>query len=148
MTPEQRAKLNALAEAARPQPIGDDDDWGSDRQIDAEIAFHNYVSDDLGVNTEDMQCAKASSEDMINEALRRVEMAHLCDELSDYCVLHNLPLMSADELVCELQAVRGGETSAYVSDQVSDMTAHIQWLSAFIQRWEAWEAWREWYPRP
>jgi hypothetical protein len=99
MTPEQRQKLETLATAAFPI---NDDDWGSDRQIDAENAFHIFVSDDLGVNTDDMQTAKASSEDMINEALRRAEEKHLCNELVAYCAANNLPGMSADEILAEL----------------------------------------------
>ena len=87
ITTDQRAKLEAMAEAARPQPIFPEgrerdggDDWGSDRQIEAENEFHIYASDDLGIDTEDMATAKATSEDMINETLRRAEMAFLCAE--------------------------------------------------------------------
>ena len=51
MTNEQRTKLLDLAAAARPQPTfpenrerDGDDDWGSERQIAAENAFHQYCA--------------------------------------------------------------------------------------------------------
>jgi hypothetical protein len=145
MTPEQREKLEALAAAARPI---NDDEWGSERQIAAENAFHVFVSAELGADTEDMQTAKALSVEMIDEALRRVEMIHLCDEMNAYCDAHKLPHMSADELVCELQAIRDGEKSEFIEGQVADVGAHIKWLSDFISRWDAWTSWRRWQPRP
>lgn len=86
---EKRAKLYAMAAAAMPQPIfpegGDErnggDDWGSKRQIEAANEFHIYVSDTLGIDTEDMATAKADAEDMINEACRRAEFKLIFDEL-------------------------------------------------------------------
>lgn len=87
---EKRAKLYEMAEAAKPQPIfpdGDErnggDDWGSERQIEAANAFHIFVSDDLGVDTDDMQTAKADTIDLINEACRRAEAQLIVEELQE-----------------------------------------------------------------
>jgi len=75
MTDEQRKKLHALAEAARPQPIfppgnrerDGGDDWGSDRQAAAEEAFHIFARE-LGIDISD---ADMATEEMIDEVLRR-----------------------------------------------------------------------------
>jgi hypothetical protein len=79
MTNEQRTKLLELAAAARPQPTfpenrerDGDDDWGSERQIDAENAFHEYAHTVLGINFTD-PTEKETTEEMINRVLRRAE---------------------------------------------------------------------------
>jgi hypothetical protein len=76
MTNEQRTKLLDLAAAARPQPTfpdnrerDGDDDWGSERQIDAENAFHQYCAE-LGLDTDDLP-DKATGDELIDEMLRR-----------------------------------------------------------------------------
>lgn len=140
MTPEQRTKLETMAAAARAEIAADED-------FEAQNAFHEFVSDDLGVNTEDMQTAKAGPEELLDEALRRVEEKHLCDELNDYCDTHKLPKMSADDLVCEILAADEHD-SKIIAEPVSDSAVHRAWLSGFIQRWEEWEEWRSWSPRP
>jgi hypothetical protein len=65
------------------------------------------------------------------------EMDRLCAELGAYCDQQGLPAMSADELVCELQAIRGGGASAYIKTAPTNIDACIQWLSDFILRWDA-----------
>lgn len=73
------AKLVELADAARPTS---DDDWGSERQIAAENAFFAAIGPN---ETEDNPnsvlgqdfyrwCLKATSEEMIDEALRRLRV--------------------------------------------------------------------------
>lgn len=49
--------------------------------------------------------------------------AELCQELETFCNFEGLPLRCAMELIHE---------------EISD--SQRQWLSAFVQRWEAWEA--------
>jgi len=144
MTPQQKEQLMQLAEAARPQPIfpeGSDernggDDWGGERQIEAENAFHVFVSAELGVDTDDMATAKAGTEEMINECLRRAEMAHLCGELNAYCTTHGLPHLSADELLNELYSAEPRNA------------AHCEWVNNFLGRWDGWLAWKPWHPYP
>ena len=133
MTSEQIATLDAMAKDARPI---NDDDWGSERQINASNAFHIYASADLGIDTEDMATAKATCEEMIDETLRRARMIHLCEEYQAWLKAHNLPAMSADELLVEIQW----------SDNPNK--AHMDWLMGFIARWDAWTKWREWHPEP
>jgi len=61
-------------------------------------------------------------------------------ELGQFCGINGLPEMSADELLCELQAVKSGEASAFVAP--GSWTAHReQYLTNFIERWN--EAERE-----
>jgi hypothetical protein len=67
-----------MAAAARPI---DDDDWGSDRQIEAENAFFGACPHDADGNvfSEDFEnyCLKATTDEMIDEALRlwrRIEL--------------------------------------------------------------------------
>ena len=57
--------LETLAQAARPTS---DDDWGSERQIDAENAFF-AAAGDLGADFEQF-ALKATSDEAIDEALR------------------------------------------------------------------------------
>ncbi len=64
--------LAALASAARPI---DDDDWGSDRQIEAENAFFQKIETILSEAAwEELTdyCLKATSDEAIDEALRQV----------------------------------------------------------------------------
>lgn len=63
-------ELFQLAQAARPIT---DDDWGSDRQIEAENAFFDYVKTQLPVPLWDeleAYCLKATTDEMVDEALR------------------------------------------------------------------------------
>lgn len=147
ITPEQLEKLKILAEAARPHPTFPDgnrerdggDDWGSERQIEAANAFHVFVSDDLGIDTEDMATAKASAEEMIDEALRRVEELVLCQEYAEWHEHPSTtayPAMCARELQHELMAM---------DPQPEE---HLRWLTDFCDRWERWEQWRPWHPKP
>lgn len=63
-----RAKLETLAEDARPKY---DADWGSVRQT---IAFNLFFDtmQEMGFNLDDFECMKASQDDMIDEALKRI----------------------------------------------------------------------------
>ncbi|WP_264048953.1 hypothetical protein [Methylobacterium flocculans] len=66
--------LDALAKSARPL---DDDDWGSDRQIEAENAFFGACEEEFSnLFDEDSAFAdfalKATSEERIDKALRLV----------------------------------------------------------------------------
>lgn len=110
---------------------------GTDRQIDAEIAFHNFVSDDLGVNTDDMQTAKATRDDMINEALRRAEEKHLLEEYEAWMADRKYENLCARELQHELMG-------ALAEQKPGDLV----WLCDFADRWERWEQWKEWDTSP
>lgn len=62
------AQLQELATAARPT---NDQDWGSERQLDAENAFFDaFARAGFGSPAFDAFCLKATSEEMIDEALR------------------------------------------------------------------------------
>ena len=65
MTQFTIAELTALAAAAHPI---NDDDWGTQRQIDAENAFWDACGD-LGADFE-RYSLKATSDEALNEALR------------------------------------------------------------------------------
>jgi hypothetical protein len=61
-----------LADSARPI---DDDDWGSDRQVTAQNKF--FIVIESLMSAEDFSdletwCLKATTDEMIDEALRRV----------------------------------------------------------------------------
>jgi DNA repair exonuclease SbcCD ATPase subunit len=87
---EKRAKLYAMAEAAMPQPIFPEgnrerdggDDWGSERQIEASNAFFEFA-ESIGADLDDLQTAKATIDDMINEACRRAEANLIVEELQE-----------------------------------------------------------------
>ena len=75
--------FKALAEAALPQPTFPDppherdgrDDWGSQRQIDAQNAFTDAVGELLTPKewaAYDHFCLKASTEEIVEEGLRLV----------------------------------------------------------------------------
>jgi hypothetical protein len=66
----------------------------------------------------------------------------LCDELAEYTEKHNLPRMSADELYHECWAVRDGEKSncippADTEERRKELNDAMDWLSDFIERWDA-----------
>ena len=67
--------IETLARAARPI---DDDDWGTDRQIEAENAFFEAAGD-LGPDFEAFS-NKATSNEMIDEALRILRARRTADE--------------------------------------------------------------------
>ncbi len=48
----------------------------------------------------------------------------LCEELKAYCAKHNLPFISADELLLELYS------------QEPRNEAHCAWVRDFIARWD------------
>jgi hypothetical protein len=65
-------KLEALAREARPL---DDDEWGSERQTQAQDAFFNFVKAHMHPRAyEDLEmwCLKATTDEMIDEATRRL----------------------------------------------------------------------------
>lgn len=64
---EQLAHFEQLAQAARPTS---DDDWGSERQIGAENVLWT-VAGVIGVELEDFETSKMTTDEMIDEALRR-----------------------------------------------------------------------------
>lgn len=77
--------FKALAAAALPQPTFPDppherdgkDDWGSERQIEAQNAFTDAVNDLLTpaeANAYDDYCLKATVEEFIEEGLRLVAL--------------------------------------------------------------------------
>lgn len=57
-----------LAQDARPTS---DADWGSSRQIDAENRFFRAVQA-FGIRIDSLDCAKATTDEMIDEAMKRV----------------------------------------------------------------------------
>jgi len=59
----------------------------------------------------------------------------LSAELRDYCTDHNLPQKSADELLADLLLQDAEEDS----DEAVEIPRHIDYLSAFVARWEATE---------
>jgi len=62
------ADLEALAREARPL---DDADWGTERQINAENAFFDAFHAAMGDTPDfDDWCLKATTDEMIDEALR------------------------------------------------------------------------------
>ncbi len=66
--------VEALAAKARPTS---DDDWGSDRQVEAQNTFFAAVKCILSdEDFEDLEewCLKATSDEMVDEALRRVRL--------------------------------------------------------------------------
>jgi hypothetical protein len=66
--------FNALAAQARPV---NDDDWGSERQIAAQNLFFNEVQKALPADqfdALDSYCLKATTDEMINEALRLLSL--------------------------------------------------------------------------
>ena len=52
------------------------------------------------------------------------QFSQLCDELEAYCMAHNLPLISADEIETD-------NNGNPLSPQ------NKQWLQNFIQKWDA-----------
>ncbi len=74
LTDAQMAALNTLADAARPV---DDDDWGSERQIQAQNAFFVRVEELLPRDQmADLEayCLKATTDEMVDEAMRVVAL--------------------------------------------------------------------------
>jgi hypothetical protein len=80
MTQDQYRTLLRMAANARPIT---DDDWGSERQVEAFNAFTVFVSDDLGVDTEDLATAKAGVEELVDENLRRGEQQRVREMLTE-----------------------------------------------------------------
>ena len=60
----------------------------------------------------------------------------LCAEYDAWLGANQLPSMCADELFCELCAVRDGEKSAFIADDYPVAQTQIEWVRAFMQRWE------------
>jgi hypothetical protein len=66
-------QLDALANAARPISVGDDNDWGSERQTTAQNDFFTVVEELMHpMAWEEFSdwCLKATTDEMIDEALR------------------------------------------------------------------------------
>ena len=69
------AKLQELAEEAKPIQTGnprEPDDWGSTRQLAAEIDFFDYVNQHYPeVMSDEFEsfCLKATTEEMVDEAV-------------------------------------------------------------------------------
>lgn len=73
MNKEKFIKLEEMAIAARPI---NESDWGSDRQIEAQNAFFEFVEEhfpEIMSNEFEAFCLKATSEEMINEAIANVQ---------------------------------------------------------------------------
>ena len=69
--------FQALAAAARPI---NDDEWGSERQIDAQNLFFEEVEKVLPAETFEAleaYCLKATTDEMIDEALRLLAVARM-----------------------------------------------------------------------
>ena len=131
-------ELEAMAEAARPQPTFPEppherdgcDDYGSTRQVEAENAFLDTVTELLTPMESaalEAYCFKADTEERIDEALRlaraafALSMDGMIEEFNAYNMLHGLNLGSADEHLFD---------ETLTGDQQS-------WIAGFCQRWEA-----------
>lgn len=79
--PQLLAAFEAMAKDAR--ALGDDD-WGSERQQDAENAFFFATTPWLGGEGGDFfnWCLKATSEEMLDEALKRLRRAGPLEDMS------------------------------------------------------------------
>lgn len=125
---EQNSDFAALAKKAY---CINDDDWGTERQIEAENAFFAAVKAKLPAPVfEKLEgyCLKATSDEMIEEAMRllglpaeRETETDLCAEYDAWCAEQKLRPMSADELILE--------------DGINEEQA--EYLTTFILRWEA-----------
>ena len=72
---------------------------------------------------------------------RKPMFENLTDELQHYCLEHDLPSLSADELACEISGVLDGEESSFIAAPADDarrqeLTEAHGWVSAFVRRWE------------
>lgn len=61
----------------------------------------------------------------------------LADLLATYCADHALPYIDAEELLHEIWAMIDDEKDPVLTAQYRE---HIQWLLAFINRWNAVQA--------
>lgn len=116
-------EINALAEAARPV---DDKDWGSDRQNDAQNAFFAAVEKILNADereTLDDFCMKATTEEMIDEAITMVS-ANAIDRLTNEYDAWN-----------KAQGLNLGSADEHLFDEALT-EAQRKWVGDFCRRWE------------
>jgi len=102
-----------LANSAHPI---NDDDWGTERQIDAQNAFFN-AAEEMGLDMDDFEeyAHKATAEEMIGEALRRLGNAAISEVFSADA--------SIDDVCLRLQqhfGIESGDGASYCLHHVQD----------------------------